>query len=153
MKLKVLSNKKLFQITSWYHRQQNKCYPQRCLLAHFEASLDFSRTNLLARNNKFVTAVKFHYRVLQLTVWHLWGYHLLCWRWYTNLCREGQYWQWWSVAEIYCECNMVALFIFHRGETKSYLHCTVPLQSLFKQPISHKNQLVVLKNYKSVSKN
>ena len=26
------------------HRQQNKCYPQRCLLAHFEATLDFSRS-------------------------------------------------------------------------------------------------------------
>ena len=35
-----------------YHRQQNKCYPQRCLLAHFEATLDFSRiANLLAHNN------------------------------------------------------------------------------------------------------
>ena len=27
-----------------YHRQQNKCYPQRCLLAHFDAALDFSRS-------------------------------------------------------------------------------------------------------------
>ena len=25
-----------------YHRQQNKSYPQWCLLAHFEATLDFS---------------------------------------------------------------------------------------------------------------
>ena len=25
------------------HRQQNKYYRQRCLLAHFEATLDFSR--------------------------------------------------------------------------------------------------------------
>ena len=25
-----------------YHRQQNKCYPQRCLLAHFEGTLDFN---------------------------------------------------------------------------------------------------------------
>ena len=26
-----------------YHQQQNKWYTQRCLLAHFEAKLDFSR--------------------------------------------------------------------------------------------------------------
>ena len=26
-----------------YHQQQNKCYPQRCFLANFEATLDFSR--------------------------------------------------------------------------------------------------------------
>ena len=31
-------------IASRYKRQQNKCYPQRCLLAHFEATLDFSRS-------------------------------------------------------------------------------------------------------------
>ena len=30
--------------TPLYHQQQNKWYPQRCLLAHFEAILDFSRT-------------------------------------------------------------------------------------------------------------
>ena len=24
------------------HRQQNKCHPQRCLLDHFKATLDFS---------------------------------------------------------------------------------------------------------------
>ena len=29
--------------TPLYHQQQNKWYPQRCLLAHFEATLDFSR--------------------------------------------------------------------------------------------------------------
>ena len=34
------------------HRQQNKCYPQMCLLAHFEATLDFAVVNLLAHNNK-----------------------------------------------------------------------------------------------------
>ena len=27
-----------------HHRQQNKCYPQWCLLAHFEATFDFSRS-------------------------------------------------------------------------------------------------------------
>ena len=27
-----------------YHQQQNKWYPQRCLLAHIEATLDFSRS-------------------------------------------------------------------------------------------------------------
>ena len=27
-----------------YHRQQNKCYHQGCLLAHFEVTLDFSRS-------------------------------------------------------------------------------------------------------------
>ena len=26
------------------HRQQNKCYPQRCFLAHFDATLDLSRS-------------------------------------------------------------------------------------------------------------
>ena len=35
-----------------YHRQQNKWYPQRCLLAHFEATLDLPVVNLLAHNNK-----------------------------------------------------------------------------------------------------
>ena len=33
------------------HHQQNKWYPQRCLLAYFEATLDFCRTKLLAHNN------------------------------------------------------------------------------------------------------
>ena len=32
-----------------YHRQQNKRYPK--VLAHFEATLDFSRSELLAHNN------------------------------------------------------------------------------------------------------
>ena len=32
------------QINFVYQRQQNKCYPQRCLLAHFKAILDFSRS-------------------------------------------------------------------------------------------------------------
>ena len=27
-----------------YHHQQNRCYPQSCLLAHFEATLDFGRS-------------------------------------------------------------------------------------------------------------
>ena len=26
------------------HLQHNKCHPERCLLAHFEATLDFSRS-------------------------------------------------------------------------------------------------------------
>ena len=34
-----------------YHRQQNKCYPQRCLLVHFEATLDFSCSEF-THNNK-----------------------------------------------------------------------------------------------------
>ena len=29
-----------------YRQQQNKWYPQRCLLAHFEATLDFSHIEL-----------------------------------------------------------------------------------------------------------
>ena len=33
------------------HDQQNKCNPQRCLLAHFEATLDFSRSEFTAHNN------------------------------------------------------------------------------------------------------
>ena len=35
-----------------HYRQQNKCYPQKCLIAHFEGTLDFSLANLLAHNNK-----------------------------------------------------------------------------------------------------
>ena len=35
-----------------YHRQQNTCYPQKFSLAHFEATLSFSRSFLLAHNNK-----------------------------------------------------------------------------------------------------
>ena len=31
-------------LDTMYHRLQNKWYPQRCLLAHFEAALDFSRS-------------------------------------------------------------------------------------------------------------
>ena len=31
---------KLLYRTNMYHQQQNKWYPQRCLLAHFEATLD-----------------------------------------------------------------------------------------------------------------
>ena len=34
-----------------YHRQKNKFYPQSCLLAHFEATLDLTVANLLAHNN------------------------------------------------------------------------------------------------------
>ena len=34
------------------NRQQNKRYPQRCLLAHFEATLYLAVVNLLAHNNK-----------------------------------------------------------------------------------------------------
>ena len=30
-----------------YHRLQNKCYPQRCLFAHFEATLDFGRIEFI----------------------------------------------------------------------------------------------------------
>ena len=30
---------------SMHHLQQNKWYPQKCLLAHFEATLDLNRTN------------------------------------------------------------------------------------------------------------
>ena len=69
-------------IISRYHRQQNKSYPQRCLLAHFEVTLNFSRSEFtcpaIITEVKFVTAVKFQYRVLQLTavfltICHLWG--------------------------------------------------------------------------------
>ena len=35
-----------------HNRQQNKCYPQGCLLAHFEATFNFiAVANLLAHNN------------------------------------------------------------------------------------------------------
>ena len=45
---------------SGYHQQQNKWYPQRCLLAHFEATLYFSRTEFTCpRNHKLVCANKF----------------------------------------------------------------------------------------------
>ena len=67
----------LIPLKQWHsqvmcHQQQNKWYPQRCLLAHFEATLDFIRVNLFAHNKlitqvKFVTVVKLHYRNLQLT--------------------------------------------------------------------------------------
>ena len=42
-----------FVYFQWYRCQQNKCYPQRCLLAHFEAiwhSIS-AVANLLAHNN------------------------------------------------------------------------------------------------------
>ena len=38
-------------LKSMYHRQQNKCYHQECLLAHFEATLDFSRSEFTCHNN------------------------------------------------------------------------------------------------------
>ena len=34
-----------------YHRQQNKCYPQWCLLAHLDVTLDFNSSEFNARNN------------------------------------------------------------------------------------------------------
>ena len=40
------------QVFQMYHQQQNKWYPQRCLLAHFEAIHYILVTaNLLAHNN------------------------------------------------------------------------------------------------------
>ena len=32
-----------------YHQQQSKWYPQRCLLAHYEATFDFSRREIYLR--------------------------------------------------------------------------------------------------------
>ena len=34
-----------------YDQQQNKWYPQRCILAHFEATLDFSRSEFTCQVN------------------------------------------------------------------------------------------------------
>ena len=34
----------IFLVWMMYRCQQNKCYPQRCLLAHFEATLDLSHS-------------------------------------------------------------------------------------------------------------
>ena len=31
----------LFELRFFSHHPQNRCYPRRCLLAHFEATLDF----------------------------------------------------------------------------------------------------------------
>ena len=42
LRFRSVTSKKVTRIM--YHHQQNKCYPQRCLLAHFEATLDFSRS-------------------------------------------------------------------------------------------------------------
>ena len=51
------------------HRQQNKCYPKGTYLSISKLHSILAVANLLAHNKKikFVTAVKFHYRVLQLT--------------------------------------------------------------------------------------
>ena len=38
-----------------YDQQQNKWYPQKCILAHFEATLDFSRSEFTFPS-KFATA-------------------------------------------------------------------------------------------------
>ena len=52
-----------------YHRQQNKCYPKRCLLTISKLHSILAVANLLPHANtsqKFVSSVKFHYRVVQL---------------------------------------------------------------------------------------
>ena len=36
-------------LCSMYHRQQNKYYPQKCLLVQFEASFDYSRSEFTLR--------------------------------------------------------------------------------------------------------
>ena len=65
----------------WYHQQQNKWFPQRCLLAHFEATLDFSRSEFTCpytHNHKllwtsiFATA-KIECGQVKWTSKHLWG--------------------------------------------------------------------------------
>ena len=40
----VSSKNWIIKIFKWYSQQQNKRYPKRCLLAHFELKLDFSRS-------------------------------------------------------------------------------------------------------------
>ena len=68
-----------------YHQQQNKWYLQKFLLAYFEATLDFSRSELIAHNNLWlvyyglVNLVKLNSSVS--SKWaskNLWGYHLFC---------------------------------------------------------------------------
>ena len=58
---KTFFGTKFFATYSMYHRKQIKWYPQRCLLVHLCFDLP------IITKVKFVTAVKFHYRVLQLT--------------------------------------------------------------------------------------
>ena len=42
----------IWQVRTVYHQQQNKWYPQKCLLAHFEAIRTIlTIVNLLAHNN------------------------------------------------------------------------------------------------------
>ena len=79
MILPISANVALNFVAQGYHRQQNICYRQRCLRDYFEATLDFAVVNLLAHSNisQIVIAVKFPYRVMQLTevfltFWHLW---------------------------------------------------------------------------------
>ena len=51
-----------------YHRQQNKCYPQRYLSAHSEATLDFILSEFTCSKYRISNVIlKFHYIVLQFT--------------------------------------------------------------------------------------
>ena len=52
-----------------YRQQQNKWYPQRCLLTYFESTLYYVQVNLLRL--KWNEASKWASR-------YLWGYHLFC---------------------------------------------------------------------------
>ena len=55
-----------YPVTSYmYHRQQNKCYPPKMSTCPFQG---YTRIYLpIITKVKFVTVVKFHYRVLQVT--------------------------------------------------------------------------------------
>ena len=81
-------------INPMHHHQQDKCYPQMCLLAHFEATLDLAVANLLAHNN---ITLSYYRQVNSLRIkssvaskWaikHLCGYHLFCWFWHNGICE------------------------------------------------------------------
>ena len=79
-----------------YNQQQNKWYPQRCLLAHFKATLYFNVANVLAHNNvsicyyvqvnslRLKSSVAWKWASIQLR-----GYHLICCWW---CIQPPQYW-------------------------------------------------------------
>ena len=69
-KNKVMSGTKYsLSVYLWwkYQRQQNKWYPKGVYLSISKLHSILAVANLLVHNNKFVTVVKFHYRLLQLT--------------------------------------------------------------------------------------
>ena len=54
--------------TGMYHCQQNKCYLQRCLLAHFKFTLGYYRRPVANLLVKFVTTVKMLFYFYDLAI-------------------------------------------------------------------------------------